>query len=209
MLGFYKLSVCGRFSNGNNRKENAACAPGYWWALTGDCCPARLLAHAGCVRAICGSGFGLDRKRQCHDYGGTRAGFPSWAHPGALSTGRCGGLSSRLRTQSSFSRAPRVISSQQSAGLSVAGAVRRYHANPNVLYAEPDFYVQAVTTTPTDPLWSQQYDMAKIAAPAAWDTQTNAGDVIVAIIDTGIDFTHPDLQGNLWTDPGNSTTHGF
>src|SRR5207247_6952343 len=80
---------------------------------------------------------------------------------------------------------------------------------PNVLYAEPDFYVQAVTTTPTDPQWSQQYDMAKIAAPAAWDTQTNAGDVIVAIIDTGIDFTHPDLQGNLWTDPGNSTTHGF
>src|SRR5437667_202265 len=94
-------------------------------------------------------------------------------------------------------------------GLSVAGAVRRYHANPNVLYAEPDFYVQAVTTTPTDPLWSQQYDMVKIAAPTAWDTQTNAGDVIVAIIDTGIDFTHPDLQGNLWTDPGNSTTHGF
>ena len=94
-------------------------------------------------------------------------------------------------------------------GLSVAGAVRRYHANPNVLYAEPDFYVQAVTTTPTDPLWSQQYDMVKIAAPTAWDTQTNAADVIVAIIDTGIDFTHPDLQANIWTDPGNSTTHGF
>src|ERR1051326_5955188 len=94
-------------------------------------------------------------------------------------------------------------------GLSVAEAVKRYHADPNVLYAEPDFYVQAVTTTPTDPLWSQQYDMVKIAAPSAWDTQTNAGDVIVAIIDTGIDFTHPDLQGNLWTDPGNSTTHGF
>ncbi len=94
-------------------------------------------------------------------------------------------------------------------GLSVAEAVNRYHGNPNVLYAEPDYYVQAITTTPTDPQWSQQYDMVKIAAPAAWDTQTNAGDVIVAIIDTGIDFTHPDLQGNLWTDPGNSTTHGF
>src|SRR5262249_7591934 len=64
-------------------------------------------------------------------------------------------------------------------------------------------------TTPTDPLWNQQYDMVKIAAPAAWDTQTNARDVIVAIIDTGIDFTHPDLQSNLWVDPGNSTIHGF
>src|SRR5438093_8527989 len=68
-------------------------------------------------------------------------------------------------------------------GLSVAEAVNRYHANPNVLYAEPDFYVQAVTTAPTDPLWSQQYDMVKIAAPTAWDTQTNAAGVIVAIID--------------------------
>ena len=108
-----------------------------------------------------------------------------------------------------FSALPGLFLVNNPPGLSVAEAVNRYHGNPNVLYAEPDFYVQAVTTAPTDPQWSQQYDMAKIAAPAAWDTQTNAGDVIVAIIDTGIDFTHPDLQGNLWTDPGNSTTHGF
>src|ERR1051326_4954208 len=108
-----------------------------------------------------------------------------------------------------FSGVPGLFLVNNPPGLSVAEAVKRYHADPNVLYAEPDFYVQAVTTTPTDPLWSQQYDMVKIAAPSAWDTQTNAGDVIVAIIDTGIDFTHPDLQGNLWTDPGNSTTHGF
>src|SRR5881396_1494593 len=108
-----------------------------------------------------------------------------------------------------FSALPGLFLVNNPPGVSVAEAVNRYHGNPNVLYAEPDFYVQAVTTTPTDPQWSQQYDMVKIAAPAAWDTQTNAGDVIVAIIDTGIDFTHPDLQGNLWTDPGNSTTHGF
>ena len=108
-----------------------------------------------------------------------------------------------------FSALPGLFLVNNPPGLSVAEAVNRYHGNPNVLYAEPDYYVQAITTTPTDPQWSQQYDMAKIAAPAAWDTQTNAGDVIVAIIDTGIDFTHPDLQGNLWTDPGNSTTHGF
>ena len=43
--------------------------------------------------------------------------------------------------------------------------------------------------------------MAKISAPQAWDTQINAGDVIVAVIDTGIDYTHPDLQGNLWVNP--------
>ena len=91
-------------------------------------------------------------------------------------------------------------------GLSVAEAVRRYRANPNVLYTEPDFIVQTVAT-PTDPLWNQQWDMTKISCPQAWDTQTDSSDVVVAIIDTGIDFTHPDLVANLWTDTGGS--HGF
>jgi subtilisin family serine protease len=81
-------------------------------------------------------------------------------------------------------------------GLSVAEVVRRYRANPNVVNVEPDYVRQAVAV-PTDPLWSQQWDMVKIAAPTAWDTQTNAGDVYAVVIDTGIDFTHPDLQGNL------------
>ncbi len=81
-------------------------------------------------------------------------------------------------------------------GLSVAEVVRRYRGNPNVVNAEPDYVRQAVAV-PTDPLWSQQWDMAKIAAPTAWDTQTDSSDVYVVVIDTGIDFTHLDLQGNL------------
>ena len=92
-------------------------------------------------------------------------------------------------------------------GLSVAETVRGYQANPNVLYAEPDYEV-STTATPNDPLWSQQWDMVKIAAPQAWNTQTNATDVIVAVIDTGVDFTHPDLQANLWTNPADGS-HGF
>ena len=87
-------------------------------------------------------------------------------------------------------------------------AVAKYRADNSVLYAEPDYVVRVDTTTPTDPLWPQQWDMAKIAAPQAWDTQTSASDVIVAIIDTGIDYTHPDLQSNLWVNPANGS-HGF
>jgi len=50
--------------------------------------------------------------------------------------------------------------------------------------------------------------MVKINAPGAWNTLTNTSDVIVAIIDTGVDFTHPDLQANLWVNPADGS-HGF
>jgi subtilisin family serine protease len=95
---------------------------------------------------------------------------------------------------------------QNPPGLSVAEAVRRYQANPNVLYAEPDYMVQT-DVTPTDPRWNQQWDMVKISAPTAWNNQTDSSSVVVAVIDTGIDFTHPDLQANLWTSSDGS--HGF
>jgi subtilisin family serine protease len=95
---------------------------------------------------------------------------------------------------------------QNPPGLSVAEVVGRYHLNPNVLYAEPDFIVQT-DVIPTDPLWNQQWDMTKISAPTAWITQTDSSGVVVAVIDTGIDFTHPDLLTNLWTNSDGS--HGF
>lgn len=101
---------------------------------------------------------------------------------------------------------PDLLLIENPPGLSVAAAVSRYKSNPNVLYAEPD-YVVTTSTEPTDPLWSQQWDMRKISAPAAWSLGTYATDVIVAVIDTGINFTHPDLQANLWSNADG--THGF
>src|SRR5438093_3601702 len=82
-------------------------------------------------------------------------------------------------------------------GLSVAEVISRYKANPNVLYAEPDYEVHVVDTTPNDLMWPQQWDMTRIAANSAWDTQKDASDVVVAVIATGIDSTHPDLAGNV------------
>src|SRR5207247_11482618 len=69
-----------------------------------------------------------------------------------------------------FQGDPNLYLVENPPGLSVAAAVRRYRANPGVLYAEPDFVVRTLAT-PTDPLWSQQWDMTKISCPQAWDTQ--------------------------------------
>jgi subtilisin family serine protease len=105
-------------------------------------------------------------------------------------------------------RDPRLFTVEKPSDLSVAETVRRYARTAEVEYVEPDYLVEALDTIPSDPRWSDQWDMAKIAAPAAWETQTDAHDIVVAVIDTGIDFTHPDLQGNLWTNPSDGT-HGF
>ena len=92
-------------------------------------------------------------------------------------------------------------------GLPVAEAVRRYAGHPDVLFAEPD-YTASLSLEPNDERWSEQWNMVRIAAPAAWETQTSSADVVVAVVDSGINFSHPDLQANLWTDPLDGS-HGF
>jgi subtilisin family serine protease len=52
--------------------------------------------------------------------------------------------------------------------------------------------------TPNDPSFPNQYALTNIAATAAWDVTTGSRQVIVANIDTGIDYTHPDLYKNIW-----------
>jgi len=107
-----------------------------------------------------------------------------------------------------LSQQPNLFVVDNPRGISVAEAMGRYKNNPNIVYSEPDYEVQAVDTLPGDPMWSQQWDMLKIQAPQAWNTQTDASDVVVAVIDTGIAFTHPDLQANIWTDAVTGA-HGF
>ena len=73
--------------------------------------------------------------------------------------------------------------------------VAALRSDPNVLYAEPNYIAHAVDTIPNDPYyyWSQ-WGLSKINAPAAWDYTTGAGSVVIAVVDTGVDLTHPDLS---------------
>jgi subtilisin family serine protease len=81
-----------------------------------------------------------------------------------------------------------------------------YKNDPNVEYVEPN-YLYSVVLTPNDPDFSQQWSPQKIAAPAGWDYQIGDSNVVVAVIDTGVDLDHPDLQANIWRNineiPGN------
>jgi subtilisin family serine protease len=80
-------------------------------------------------------------------------------------------------------------------------------AHPAVAYAELD-YVALSTTTPNDPLYGQQWGLAKINAAAAWNVTTGSTSVVVAVIDAGLDVDHPDLAGQLWINPGEIPGNG-
>jgi len=92
-------------------------------------------------------------------------------------------------------------------GMSVEEAVKLYRRDPNVLYAEPDYLLYA-DVIPNDTSFSELWGLhntgqsggtpdADIDAPAAWDLTTGSDTVVVAVIDTGIDYTHEDLAANM------------
>lgn len=81
-------------------------------------------------------------------------------------------------------------------GTSVDAALRYYRSLSSVQYAEPN-YIQKKTFVPNDPRYNEQYSHLRVNAPKAWDLSLGAPSVKVAIIDTGIDYNHPDLAGKV------------
>jgi type VII secretion-associated serine protease mycosin len=67
---------------------------------------------------------------------------------------------------------------------------------PEVEFAEPDYRVVALNT-PDDPYYSLQWNLQVIGAEDAWDLATGGDSVTIAILDTGVDLTHPDLVSQL------------
>jgi subtilisin family serine protease len=116
-------------------------------------------------------------------------------------------------------------------GLAVRDAVREYQRDPAVSFAEPN-YLRYATVVPTDLLFADLWGLnnsgqshsvsdfegatgtpqsgtaeADIDAPEAWDVQQGGGPP-VAVIDSGFDFSHPDLSGQFWTNPGEIPSNG-
>src|SRR5262245_57225503 len=87
---------------------------------------------------------------------------------------------------------------------SVAAKLAEYRARPDVVYAEPNAVAHAfVLSEPSDPSFHDQWALAKIQAVAGWSlfpgTYTIGGGATLAIVDTGVDLTHPDLVAQLDT----------
>jgi serine protease len=73
--------------------------------------------------------------------------------------------------------------------------------SPFVQYCEP-LLVRKVALAVNDPLVGQQWHIAKIEAPKAWDIEEGDSNVVVAVVDNGVNYTHPDLAANIWYNKG-------
>ena len=76
-----------------------------------------------------------------------------------------------------------------------------YRKDKNVIYAEPNYIVRACMV-PNDPDFSQQHGLTDIRASEAWDLETGNSNVIIAIVDTGVDMNHEDLDEKIWLNMG-------
>ena len=95
--------------------------------------------------------------------------------------------------------------------------VDRYKGDPNVEFAQPSYVAQA-TATPNDPFFHSSYNfpgyedlwgLRKINAEAAWNLTTGSTNVVVAVIDSGVNAGHPDLAANMWKNTDGSTGWNF
>jgi subtilisin family serine protease/subtilase family serine protease len=103
----------------------------------------------------------------------------------------------------------------RSRALDVPDLLRLLANHPDVLYAEPNYLVQAFTE-PNDPSFPQLWGLANVGqvvngsagvpgadihATQAWDLSLGSTAQVVAVVDTGIDYTHQDLAANVWSAP--------
>ncbi|HQP50210.1 MAG TPA: S8 family serine peptidase, partial [Spirochaetota bacterium] len=106
-----------------------------------------------------------------------------------------------------FSQTGITVQSLKS-GESVSSGIARLRRDPSVLYAEPDYVLEAVST-PNDPDYNSLWGLTQIHCPEAWDYTSGSREVIVAVVDTGVDYTHPDLAANIWTNTGEIPDNGI
>ncbi|MBN1476305.1 S8 family serine peptidase [Candidatus Sumerlaeota bacterium] len=97
----------------------------------------------------------------------------------------------------------------------VAQALSMLRRNPTVRIAEPNLIRELCEVFPNDPLfatdqwnlWDAVGDM-DIDATEAWEITVGSPEVVIALIDSGLDLDHPDLAGNLWVNPGETPGNG-
>ncbi len=102
---------------------------------------------------------------------------------------------------------------QKPSGQSLKQSITALESIPGVKAVYPDYFVEAFTT-PNDPAYDRLWGMHSdtdfdINAPESWDYTTGSQDVVIGVLDTGIDYNHEDLAANIWTNPDEIAGNGI
>jgi subtilisin family serine protease len=125
----------------------------------------------------------------------------------------------RTKAVKEFKRIKGIQLVKLPSGMTVQRAIKNFRQNPDVLYAEPNYIVKAQSNA-NDPLYADQWGLhytgqgvnlpgADINAPDAWNLTTGNKNIVLAVIDTGVDYTHPDLAPNMFRNEADCNDNGI
>lgn len=83
-----------------------------------------------------------------------------------------------------------------------------FNKRSEVEYAEPNFLYKA-SIIPNDTYYNKQWYLEKIKAPEAWDETSETKDIVIAILDSGVQIDHPDLKNNIWVNADEAPNNGI
>src|SRR5580765_2053936 len=149
-------------------------------------------------------------------------GFHKWA---SLAQRRAAEARAGVKEMTTLGAGVRLVCVQRGKVLSAARILR---VLPGVRYAEPD-YIMREAAVPNDPSFGLQCGYrntgqsvngtagvagADERAVPAWDVSTGSRSIVIGEVDTGVEYTHPDLAANIWSNPGGiggcpAGTHGY
>ena len=135
--------------------------------------------------------------------------------PDAVFT-RANGFSSVQRVPGTQNQYVATVTAGAAASLEAANEL---HGRAGVAFAHPNFEIEIRSTT-NDPLFEHQWHLhntgqaggtidADIDAPEAWEITTGSPDIVVAVLDSGIQLDHPDLQANIFVNAGEIAGNGI
>lgn len=84
-------------------------------------------------------------------------------------------------------------------GVTTEEFIESLRAEPEVVSAMPNYIMQTQAVTPNDESWREQWGPEAINAPEVWERGTGSEEVVVAVIDSGVIYDHPDLANNMYT----------
>ena len=129
---------------------------------------------------------------------------------GGVSADTIDQITNRLndRIQDEIEAVPGLVAIDDPDGGGATALSAQYSALPEVEYAEPNYEISLDQTgndvnpaRAKDPRLSEQWALAEISVPEAWTRTKGNSEIVVAVLDSGVESTHVDLVDNIWTRP--------